>query len=55
MRVPAPGFQAASALRGPDISEGIKVAAGKAAAVAINGRRERRRAMAFPYILLSNP
>src|ERR1700722_4103623 len=50
MRVPAAGFQAASALGPPEIREGSRPAAGKVAAVAINVRRERRRAMAFPYI-----
>ncbi len=55
MRVAAAGFQAASALRPPDIREGSRAAAGQAVAVATNVRRERRRAMAFPYILLSNP
>jgi hypothetical protein len=55
MRVAAAGFQAASAFRPPDIHEGSRAAAGKAAVVATNARRERRRAMAFPYILLSNP
>jgi len=51
MRVAAAGFQAASAFK----PEGSRAAAGKAAVAATNLRRERRRAMAFPYILLSNP
>src|SRR4030081_1377664 len=55
MRVAAAGFQAASALRPPDIREGSRAAAGKAAGGGTSGRRGKGRALAFPYILLSNP
>src|SRR5258708_29865528 len=51
MRVPAPGFQAASACK----LEGTRAAAGQAVAVATSVRRERLRAMTFPYFLLRNP